>query len=561
MLGDLDGDGVTEIAVGAPGDDQISENAGAVWILFLRPDATVRSYQKITSAGYLPFSEEYGGFGASLAALGDLDGDGVEDLAVGLPNDAEHRDGPSYKVGAVWILFLNADGSVKSAQKISDVQGGFSGGLRNYDRFGTGLAPLGDFDGDGVPDLAVGAEHDADAVFAVGAVWLLFLNSDGTVKSHRKISATQGGFRGDIVGDRSDRDAHFGWSLTLLGDVNGDGTPDIGVGHGSIHSRSGEHGSSVWVLFLNPDGTVFSHQRLDRDYGGETGEGSFSGAVAGIGDLDGDGLEDLAIGLRILFLGSGPLTTEPVREFPDQRRCITSLNRGMRKVVNAQAKEARLCLRQAVRGELAGAIEDCFGADPKRRVAKATAKLAAHGASKCSVPPDFGASDAGTVAAAALRAPLELIHDAFGSNLEITILSEETDSAASHCQLTLTRLLERCEDARLKTFTRCVRRGLKDGSIESVWMLETCLDADDRSDIAGPCALDGGRPAAKIESECSGVSLSVVAPVCGTDSLEELATCLDSAGRCRICLAIASANAFQVDCDLHDNGVSDGSCL
>ena len=58
------------------------------------------------------------------------------------------------------------------------------------------MAALGDLDGDGVGDLAVGAPRDDDGGTDRGAVWVLFLNTDGTVKSHQKISDTEGGFTG-----------------------------------------------------------------------------------------------------------------------------------------------------------------------------------------------------------------------------------------------------------------------------------------------------------------------------------------------------------------------------
>ena len=100
--------------------------------------------------------------------------------------------------GAVWILLLNTDGTVKSHQKISNTEGGFTGILDDVDRFGVSVASLGDLDGDGLRDLAVGASGDDDGGPSHGAVWVLFLNTDGTVKSHQKISDTQGGFTGEL---------------------------------------------------------------------------------------------------------------------------------------------------------------------------------------------------------------------------------------------------------------------------------------------------------------------------------------------------------------------------
>ena len=71
-------------------------------------------------------------FGSSVAHLGDLDGDGINDLAVGSYKD---DDGGADR-GAVYVLFLNADGTVKAEQKISDTLGGFTAVLDNADEFG-----------------------------------------------------------------------------------------------------------------------------------------------------------------------------------------------------------------------------------------------------------------------------------------------------------------------------------------------------------------------------------------------------------------------------------------
>ena len=82
------------------------------------------------------------------------------------------------------------DGTVKSFQKISDTAGNFTATLDNEDRFGPSVAALGDLDGDTVTDLAVGAYYDDDGGLDRGAVYVLFMNTNGTVKSHQKISDT-----------------------------------------------------------------------------------------------------------------------------------------------------------------------------------------------------------------------------------------------------------------------------------------------------------------------------------------------------------------------------------
>ncbi len=296
-LGDLNDDGVVDLAVGAYRDSQEGFERGAVWILFLNDDGTVKCpkcYHKISSdSGDLPPGalDNSDWFGYALASLGDLDGDGVGDLAVGAPRD----DDGGFNRGAVWILFLNADGTVKSHQKISDTQGGFTGILDAADLFGWSVAALGDLDGDGVGDLAVGAPGDADGGgFGRGAVWVLFLNTNGTVKSHQKISDTQGGFTGIL--DAADL---FGWSVASLGDLNGDDVGDLAVG-AWFDDDGGTDRGAVWVLFLNTDGTVKSHQKISDTQGGFTGildNGDLFGiSVGSLGDLDLDGVGDLAVG-------------------------------------------------------------------------------------------------------------------------------------------------------------------------------------------------------------------------------------------------------------------------
>ncbi len=160
--------------MGAYLDDDGGLDRGAVWVLFLNTNGTVKSHQKIsdTQGGFTGILRNTDWFGISVASLGDLDGDGVGDLAVGAIGD---DDGGSAR-GAVWILFLNTNGTVKTHQKISDTQGGFTGILDNIDVFGTSVASLGDLDGDGVGDLAVGAWGDDDGGFDRGAVWVLFLD-------------------------------------------------------------------------------------------------------------------------------------------------------------------------------------------------------------------------------------------------------------------------------------------------------------------------------------------------------------------------------------------------
>lgn len=82
---------------------------------------------------------------------------------------------------------------VLSLSRISDTHGGFTGSLDFKDWFGYGVAELGDLDGDGTPDVAVGAPGDDVGALNGGAIWILFLNPDGTVRSHKRMGSTFAG--------------------------------------------------------------------------------------------------------------------------------------------------------------------------------------------------------------------------------------------------------------------------------------------------------------------------------------------------------------------------------
>lgn len=312
----------------------------------------VQRVQRIQTgtAGFVGPLPSGGHFGWSLAALGDLDGDGVGDLAVGSVFDG---DGGTRR-GAVWILFLRADGSVRGEQKISQTRGGFGGTLANQGMFGRelarvgdldgdgvtelavlsgrpnrvwilflgpdgtvrrtveiqttdpafqppttaqdflegGLAALGDVDGDGLDDLVLGAPRDPDGAHEAGAIWILRLRADGTLAGTHKISQLHGGFTGEL-----EEEAYFGQALLPPVDLDGDGGRELLV-------SAGYFDDGVWVLQLDDDERVVSQRRFDRrDYGLDwlplfpwLHPFASSSQLAWLGDLDGDGTSELAMG-------------------------------------------------------------------------------------------------------------------------------------------------------------------------------------------------------------------------------------------------------------------------
>lgn len=290
-IGDLNNDGITDLAVGAPGDDEGGTDRGALWILFLNSDGTVQSERKIANnlSGLGDVLNNNDQFGTAVTNIGDLNNDGITDLAVGTPLD----DDGGVDFGALWILFMNNDGSVASSQKISFSAGGFAGDLFTNDRFGYSLDAIGDFDQDGVPELAVGTPGDDDGGTNRGAVWILYLNSIGTVKKEVKISQTSGKFD-DIISIGSE----FGSTVTNLGDFNNDGITELGVG-ARLSDDGGIHRGAFWVIFLEADAEVRSSSKisdLHGNFNGTLADGDqFGSDLVSIGDLDLDGIDDIAV--------------------------------------------------------------------------------------------------------------------------------------------------------------------------------------------------------------------------------------------------------------------------
>jgi len=254
----------------------------------------VLSQTKITEGSGLVSTLASGDhFGAASAAIGDVDGDTIGDLAVGAPD----ADDGAADAGAIFILLLNGDGTVKAETRISATSGGFGGVLMAGDRFGAAIGSLGDLDGDGRSELAVGAPGDDDGAAGAGAVWVLSLAVDGSVVAQQKISATSGSFGGTLsAGDG------FGTSVAGIGDLDGNGKPDMAVG-AAEDDEGGVDTGAVWIVFMDDDYVALGEAKIGASSGDLVGplaaNGRFGSSVARLGDLDDDGVLDIAVGARL----------------------------------------------------------------------------------------------------------------------------------------------------------------------------------------------------------------------------------------------------------------------
>ncbi len=289
-VGDFNGDGFDDFLVGIPGDDGAGNDAGAA-LLFLGSTTL-----DATPDGVFGRAQTGAGAGTSVAGLGDVNGDGYADIAIGSPL----FDGTAIDAGRVDVYFGGA-----SINTVSD--GAIQSGVTSL-RFGSAVAAAHDVNGDGYADLVTGTPFFASGQTNEGAVYV-YLGGAGT--SFNTAS--------DLIIQSNQAEAQIGLALAGLGDINGDGYSDLAVGAPLFNNASTEGAVFIYHGGATLDGTADA--TLATSLTTANGHGT---AVAGA-DINGDGFRDLVIGApladtdtgRILVhLGSrNGLATTPLLDF------------------------------------------------------------------------------------------------------------------------------------------------------------------------------------------------------------------------------------------------------
>ncbi|MEM7082845.1 MAG: dockerin type I domain-containing protein [Pseudomonadota bacterium] len=244
--GDFNGDGYDDLAIGAPKEDLSGNNdAGMVTVIYGRSGGlSAANDQEWTqdSSGIEGASETNDFFGAALAT-GDFDGDGYDDLAIGVPE--ENLTG-AVNAGAVAVLFGSSNRLTNRDEFISLSSATISLATSFDDKFGSALA-VGDFDGDGIDDLAASAPSKvSDKDFGCGVVYVM--RYDTSDERFEQIVALpgQGCLSGLIDAEQ------YGATLMAL-DINGDGISDLAVGAPNAQGTSATRAGKVYYHFGRPD--------------------------------------------------------------------------------------------------------------------------------------------------------------------------------------------------------------------------------------------------------------------------------------------------------------------
>ncbi len=263
-VGDINGDGVGDVCVAATYHDGDDMNEGAVFVSF-GSQTTLPDAPDWTAGGY----QENAYFGAAAAGAGDVNGDGFADVIVGAP----YYDNGETDEGAAFV-FLGAAGglSTVAAWKAESDQA--------EAHLGAAVAGAGDVNGDGFADVIVSA-NTYDGVWEdQGYVFVYHGSADG-------LSATP-----DWTSYDNQAEAYFGARVATAGDVNADGYSDVLVA-ASFHDNGQIDEGRVYLFLGSANGLS-----VGAPWTAESNQyyAYFGASIAGVGDVNGDGRDDVVVG-------------------------------------------------------------------------------------------------------------------------------------------------------------------------------------------------------------------------------------------------------------------------
>ncbi len=295
---DVNGDGFDDVIIGAPFADPNGELSGSSYVVFGKAsgfNAAMNLSDLDGNNGFrLDGVSAYARLGLSVSNAGDVNGDGFDDVIVG----AYGADPNGFASGSSYVVFGKASG-FDATMDLSSLDGanGFRlAGVAENDRSGISVSSAGDVNGDGFDDVIIGADKADPNGYSSGSSYVVFGKVSG-FDATMDLSSLDGanGFRldGEIAHDRS------GISVSSAGDVNGDGFDDVIIAAPYAHPNGYGSGSS-YVVFGKATGfdAAMNLSGLDGGNGFRLdGVSVYDLSVSSAGDVNGDGFDDVIIGI------------------------------------------------------------------------------------------------------------------------------------------------------------------------------------------------------------------------------------------------------------------------
>lgn len=262
--GDVNGDGFSDIIIGAPGYTNGQYNEGCAFVYYGSPDGP-----GVSPNWMFESNQPSAKVGQAVATAGDVNGDGFSEVLIGAPG---YPNGEK-NVGRVFLFYGGETG-------LGIVPSIFESNAASCN-FGECVATAGDVNGDGYADVIVGARGFTNALTNEGKVFVYHGSSGGISTSP---SWTM---EGDQTG------ARLGYSACTAGDVNRDGYSDIIIGAPYFNVTASDEGRA-WVFLGGASGLAGTHHWSDDGPGNLA---YFGSSVCTAGDVDGNGYADIIVGV------------------------------------------------------------------------------------------------------------------------------------------------------------------------------------------------------------------------------------------------------------------------
>ncbi|MFZ5471837.1 MAG: integrin alpha [Myxococcota bacterium] len=262
--GDVNGDGFSDVLVGADGYGNTESSEGQVQ-LYLGSASGLGS----TPAWTIESNQADAELGVSVASAGDVNGDGYADVIVGARNfdNGESNEGRAF-------LYLGSSSGLASTPVWTAESNQVNG------NFGRSVASAGDVNGDGLGDVVVGASYYSNPETWEGRAYLYFGSASGLTTTPA------------WTAESNQANAAFGWSVASAGDVNGDGFADVIVGADSYTNGQSAEGRA-YLYLGSPTGLGAAPAWT---FESDNTSAGFGRSVASAGDVNGDGFADVVVG-------------------------------------------------------------------------------------------------------------------------------------------------------------------------------------------------------------------------------------------------------------------------